>query len=324
MPERPDTTLSTGHLVGLVAGVSLLLAVLLTAFAWPATNTAPRGVPVAVAAPPAVAGELQQQLSARAGAGAFEVHVVPDAAAAEAAIRDRRVYGAIVLGPAGGQMLTASAGSPAVAQLLTQLAAGVPAPAGPLAVTDVVPLPEGDPRGAGLGSAMLPLVLGGIISAGLLTGRVPDVGRRVLGAVGIAAVGGLVLTGILQGWLGALGGSYLANAGVVALGMCAVSLALLGVHRVLGMPGLGLGAAVVMLLGNPLSGVASAPELLPAGWGTLGQWLPPGATGAALRSVAFFDGAAAGLPLSILAGWAAAGLLLCLVPRRRSTAAQPA
>jgi hypothetical protein len=67
----------------------------------------------------------------------------------------------------------------------------------------------------------------------------------------------------------------------------------------------------MMLLGNPLSGLTSAPEMLPSGWGALGQLLPPGAAGTALRSVAFFDGAGAGRPLLVLSCWFVGGLLLC-------------
>ena len=105
---------------------------------------------------------------------------------------------------------------------------------------------------------------------------------------------------MLQGWLGALDGSYWANAGVVSLGIAAIGLTLVGLRRTIGMAGLPLGAMTILLLGNPLSGVTSAPELLPTGWSTLGQLLPPGATGTALRSTAFFDGAGAGLPLLVL------------------------
>ncbi|MGA5196550.1 hypothetical protein [Streptomyces exfoliatus] len=50
------------------------------------------------------------------------------------------------------------------------------------------------------------------------------------------------------------------------------------------MAGFGLGAVVVMFLGNPLSGVASGPHWLPDGWVTVGQLLPPGASGSLLRA----------------------------------------
>ena len=70
-----------------------------------------------------------------------------------------------------------------------------------------------------------------------------------------------------------------------------------------------------MLVGNPFSGMTSAPEMLPTGWSTLGQWLPPGATGTLLRSVAFFDGAGGTRALWILVGWVVLGLALA-APRR--------
>ena len=46
----------------------------------------------------------------------------------------------------------------------------------------------------------------------------------------------------------------------------------------------------MIFLGNPFSGVTSAPELLPAPADWLGRLLPPGAGGTLLRSTAYFDG----------------------------------
>jgi hypothetical protein len=97
---------------------------------------------------------------------------------------------------------------------------------------------------------------------------------------------------------------------VIALGLAAVGLGLLGLSAVAGRAGLGLGAAVVVALGNPLSAAASSPHLLPAGWAGLGQLLPPGAVVAALRAVSGFGGTGAAGPLAVLAVWAAGGLLL--------------
>jgi len=75
----------------------------------------------------------------------------------------------------------------------------------------------------------------------------------------------------------------------------------------------------MVLLGNPLSGAASAPELLPQPWGAIGQVLPPGAGVTLLRSTSFFDGAAATGPLWILLGWFVAGCALILAAQRRVT-----
>jgi hypothetical protein len=72
--------------------------------------------------------------------------------------------------------------------------------------------------------------------------------------------------------------------------------------------GVVLAALAVFLLGNPLSGLTSAPELLPQPWGAVGQFLPPGAGGTLLRSVAFFDGAGAAAAGWVLGAWAGAEL----------------
>lgn len=85
-------------------------------------------------------------------------------------------------------------------------------------------------------------------------------------------------------------------------------------HGLLGLPGLGLTALVMVVLGNPLSGGSSAPQMLPAGWGAFGQWLPPGAGITALRGVAFFDGAGSGMAFAVLGGWLLLGLVLTLLP----------
>src|SRR3990170_418365 len=140
------TSASWADVGGAVLGLTVLLSVLLTAFAWPAANSEPRDVPIAVAAPAPVAAKIEAGLASGLGAAAFDVSRLADRPDAVAAIRDRDVYGAIVVGPRGAQMLTASAASPAVAQILGQMATRLPADptaaaAGPVQVTDVVPLP---------------------------------------------------------------------------------------------------------------------------------------------------------------------------------------
>jgi hypothetical protein len=133
---------------------------------------------------------------------------------------------------------------------------------------------------------------------------------RLLGLVAYAVLAGLAVTAIVQYWLGALPGDYLANAAVVGLLALAMAAAVAGLGTLLGAGGIVLAVLVVFLLGNPLSGLTSAPELLPQPWGAVGQLLPPGASGTLLRSVAFFDGAGAATPAWVLGAWAAGGLLL--------------
>ncbi|MEU2548553.1 ABC transporter permease [Streptomyces roseolus] len=302
----------------LTVGVSLLL----TAFAWPSVRSSVHGVPIAVAGPaPAVeqfAAVLGQRLP-----GGFEITEVADTAAAERLIRDREVYGAIDLGSGTPRVVTASGASVAVAQTLAGVAAGLGqapgAGAGP-AVRDLVPLPADDPRGAGLAAGALPLVMGGLLAALVLTGLVRGSVRRVAGAVAFAVTGGLAMVTILQFWLGSLDGSAWANGGAIAMTLAATSLCVLGLESLLGPVGFGLGATVMMLVGNPLSGAATAPEMLPGWSGALGQLLPPGAGGQLLRSTAFFDGHGAVRPAAVLAAWLVLGVALSLVGGLRARA----
>jgi hypothetical protein len=301
------------RIAGLVAGVTVVLAVMLTAFAWPAIRSAPHDLPFAVAGPPPAVAQVAAQLEQRSP-GVFRLVRLAGRDAARDAIRDRRVYGALVLEPMGATMLVATAASPVVAQALSQFAGGLSTSTGArVAVEDVVPAPAADPRGAGLAAGALPLALGGIVVAALLIRLVAGVVARLVGALAASLVAGLVLTAILQGWFGSLDGNYWFTSAAMALGIAASAAALLGLGALFGLAGLAVGAALVVLLGYPLSGIANAPEMLPPGWGTLGQLMPPGATGSLLRSVAFFDGAGAGRPVAVLLGWLAAGLLMWAV-----------
>jgi hypothetical protein len=309
-------------LVAVIILLTALLTVLLIAFAWPAARSEPRHVPLAVAGSATAVQQVTTQLD-QAMPDGFDITAVPDRAAAVQKIEDRDVYGAIVLDSPQPEVLTASAGAPVIAQLLTQMSSRL-SPQSPPKVTDVVPLPQDDPRGSGLAAGALPLVLGGIIAAGGLTQLVRSGARRVIGAITFAITGGLALAAVLQYWLGSFQGSYLGNAGVITMSIAAISLTLLGLEWLLGTAGLALGGAIMMLLGNPLSGMTSAPEMLPTGWGALGQLLPPGAAGTALRSVSYFDGAGAARPLVVLACWLVVGLALCALGATRSKRVVPA
>jgi hypothetical protein len=268
-----------------VALLTVLISVLLTAFAWPSVRSSVHDVPIAIVGPAAAAGQVGAALDQRLP-DAFEITRVDTTAAAEELIRDRAAYGAIDLSTGTPQVIIASAASAPVAQTLQGVAtalaqAQAPATGPAAAVRDLAALPADDPRGAGLAAGALPLVLGGMLAAVLLTSLIRGTGRRVTGALAFAVTGGLAMAAILESWLGPAG--------------------------------LGLGAATMMLVGNPLAGTATAPEMLPGWSGALGQLLPPGAGGQLLRSTAFFDGHGAAHSVTVLGIWAVAGVALCLI-----------
>ncbi|MFJ4276417.1 ABC transporter permease [Streptomyces massasporeus] len=314
------------HVIAVVVLVPALAALALWAFAWPASRIAPRDLPLGVAGPPAAAAQVERQLERHEGA--FEIHRYADEAAARDAIEDRSVYGAVVVTPQGPELLTASAAGPVVAQFLQRAVGQQAAAQGTQVKTvDVVATPASDPRGAVLNAAALPLALAGIAMGAVVTLLGLRGTRAVIALVGASALVGVIAAGIAHSWLGALSGDWWTEASVLGLSALAVGGAVAGLAALIGPAGTGVGAAVVMLIGNPFSGATSAPQMLPEPAGAIGQWLPPGAGATLLRSVSYFDGAAAAGPALTLAWWAALGLgavLLGSSLRGRKAGSSPA
>lgn len=297
-----------------IVAVPVVIALLLTLFAWPQARLQPRGLPIGVAGPQRAVGAIEQRLAQ--SKDAFEIHRYAGEEAARQAIEDREIYGAFVAAPDGFTLLTASAASPAVAQLLEQRLASPAA-----RILDVVPADRDDPRGAALTASLLPLLLAGLLVGSLAPPGLPqEAGLLVVASVST----GLAAVGVAQAWLGIIGGSWAANAAVLSLMVLAIGAVAAGATALLGRAGLVLAAVLMLLLGNPWSGISSPPELLPRPIGDIGQLLPPGAGASGLRGTAFFDGAGSGRPLLVLAAWALAGLAAmtgaALLGRRRNRA----
>jgi hypothetical protein len=307
--QPPD--LALGLLLAVVAVVVQVL--LLPLFAAPAANIAPRDLPLVMAGPQAAATEAAERL-ASARPGAFKVTVLTDSAAADRALTERSAYGAIVLGPQGPALHVASAASPTVAALLGQAVSGL-APGQPMPVTDVVPTDPDDPRGAGFASGFLPLAIASLFAAILLTIRARSRGSRLVGLLTFGVLAGVAGAAVLQLWLGILPGTFLLNAAAIGLISLAIAAGMAGLGALLGPAGLGLGVLVVFLVGNALSGVGSAPELLPQPWGEVGQYLPIGAGGTLLRSVVYFEGEGGAMAAWVLGAYALIGLAFVALRR---------
>ncbi|MDT0441049.1 ABC transporter permease [Streptomyces johnsoniae] len=302
-----------------MAGLLMAQAVMLVLFAWPNARTEPRDVPIALAGPPPAVEQVAATMEERLP-GAFTIHRVADEEAARERIEERDDYGALVLGAEQPRLLVATAANRPIATLLEAVA--TQAAGGQVAVEDVFPAPSDDQQGAALTMSMLPMVLLPMIVGILLSQLVPYLRWRLAGALTFSVVGGFACAAVLQGWIGVIEGSYASNAGVLILMMSAVSLTLVGAGAVGRTVGVGLGALVVFLFGNPFNGVGAGPEMLPQPWGEIAQLLPAGAGGQLLRSSAFFDGHGSGEQVLILACWVAFGVLLTLCAGwfRRSSA----
>ncbi|KQZ85909.1 hypothetical protein ASD56_06415 [Microbacterium sp. Root166] len=349
----PRTTWGFAALFGLLG--SLIVAVVVTAFVWPAATSEVHGLPVAIGGPADQVALVEGAMSEQ-DPEPFALQAVDTRAEAVALIETREIYGAILLGDEP-EVLIASAAGPVAANALrgvatqlqgkidtgvtdaltAQLTAiaqalqsgqqpqlppgGAALPEVPtVTVTDLVPLAEGDATGAGLAASVFPLVLGGMIGGILLTLLVQGVVRRLVGLVvfGVAAGAGIVL--VMQSWFGILQGDWLLNAAVVGTGVMATGALIIGLAALVGPPGIGIGAVITMLIANPIAGAAAPPQFLPEPWGAVGQFFVPGASATLLRSVGYFPDAPTLMQWLVLGAWLAGGVLLALIGHHREAA----
>lgn len=297
----------------IVPGV-LTPLIFVAAFILPGHDPKANGLPLAIAGPPAAARSLLRPL------GDVKMINVPDGSAASRAVRNRAAYGAIVVA-ARPTIYIASGASFVFATTLRQ--DGARAGIDPQQIHDLAPLPGGDPRGSVLNLVALALLITSITGAALAVANMPDltVGRRETSVAGVAALAGLGTAAILKA-ANALPGSFLAETALFALLIFTVALVTGGLVRHRGQIGTTLSFLFFLVLANPGSGLASAPDLLPTPWKEIGGLLPPGAAGQALRGTAYFGGARVLAPTLVLLAWAALGAVLNALADRR--AASPA
>lgn len=331
----PTTRSGTGRTswriaIGAGLGVSLLVGLFAAALLWPIVTASPQNIPLAVAGPEQAVAGIEQQLAAQ-DEDLFEITTVDDKAAAVEAIETREVVGAIVVSD-GIEILTTSAGSPQVAQMLSQMGTALSSQAGPggqaptVTVTDVVPAGT---NGTAANLAMMPTLIGGMAAGviSILLVRTPL--RRFATLATVAIAGGLVGAAVLVPWFEVLDGSYLLVASALAMGILAIGSFIAGLGTLLGRAGLGIGAALVMLIGNPWAGTFAPREFLVEPMASIGAAMPNGAIANLLRSISFFPDAATGNQWLILTIWAVVGLAMvgigAALPRnRQQTAAHTA
>ncbi|MFC8231359.1 hypothetical protein [Streptomyces sp. NPDC057287] len=323
MPKH-STVPGTGRKLALVVlGLAALITTMLCAFALPSLHSGPHHVPIGVTGAASTVGDFREAIDE----DAWDVRVYETPAAVRSAVEDREVTGGIAVTEQRVDVYTATAGAPSATSAVTALGEKTAAQqTTDVSVHDLVSFTEDDPRGTGLTSALMPMIFGGIFPA-LILGSFfpghPGLRTRIAGALLFSVVAGAAVAAVLQFATHSIAGGYgLTTLGVV-LGMAAMSTTLLGLQARFGMAGFAFGSALMMLLGNPLSGLATGPHWLPDGWATLGQLLPPGASGSLLRANAFFDGADAGLPALTLAVWVAVGIALAFLADRRGRRSLP-
>lgn len=320
----PRTVDPPSRLAVIVLALVGVLTLMLLAFAAPALSSGPEGLPLAVSGPEQGVSRVTAALDKEAP-GTFDVTTYGSADEAERAILDREAVGGIAVGAEGVTIQTASGAGASHQQLLTGIGSGLERSGQKVTTTELAATTDDDPSGVGVAALGFPLVFGGMATAALLTlaYRGP-VRMRLAGATALALLGGLVVAGILQFGFGVFDGPYGLIALSISAGILAIGATVLGLGALVGTPGIGIGAVTMLLVANPLSGLANGPEWLPQPWGEIGQYLPVGAAGSLIRSVAYFDGGGAAGPAVVLVAWIVAGVALAGLGagrQRRRTAA---
>ncbi|MFE4196076.1 hypothetical protein ACFRJ9_09450 [Paenarthrobacter sp. NPDC056912] len=330
---RPHTKWPVALGFGIVG--SLIVAIVVLAFLWPAKTTAAHNLPISISGPTAAVTALKDAIATQQP-DAFDFVEVANRDAAVSQIKARETYGGIVLGDATTmpEVLTAPAGSAAATQILNGVAAqlqvqltqrvaaagGNPATA-KVTVTPVVPLSASDPNGSGLAAASFPMAMGGMIGGALISLLVVGAIRRLVALAGFGVAVGLILALILDTWFGFLQGDFWINASAIALSILATSAFIVGCTSLLGTKGIAIGAVLTLFVGNPISSAAAPWQFLPEPWGAVGQFFVPGAASWLIRSLSYFPDANVAPQWWILLGWTAVGLILTLVGHFRAEAA---
>lgn len=214
------------------------------------------------------------------------------------------------------QAAQAQSGEQAETQLSTS-GDGFTIPTVTVTVTDIAPLAGGDSTGTGLALAALPLIMGGISGAVVLSTVITGLRRQLYSALIYSVMGGLVVTGILQGWFDVMQGSYWMNALIIGLEVAALSSTVIGAKNAFGNVGMAVVSVTMLLVGNPLSGATVPAYFLPSPWGAVGRLLPPGAALDLLRNVSYFPQAPSMTGWLVLLAWLALGIALNWVARLR-------
>ncbi|MEU1151097.1 ABC transporter permease [Streptomyces sp. NPDC005863] len=212
-------------------------------------------------------------------------------------------------GKASGKVMldVSGASGASVAQVLAETAPKVGEKVGvTVAVKDVNPLQEGDPRGLAIFYISLAAVIIGFVGAIQLSvhARGLNPAERIGFTVLYALLGAFVIAAVVDWWLGALDLPFVESWLILALTMFTSGMVFTMFNTLFGRWAMIPTWGLMVLLGNPSSGGAVSWPLLPSVLGHIGQWLPPGASVNAQHTAVYFGGHQHAFPFLVLAGWA--------------------
>ncbi|WP_051031530.1 hypothetical protein [Nocardia veterana] len=294
-------------------------------------NPTPHRIPVAVvdagAAVPAADQRFLDTMNQALNGSLHPLHYDTPAAAREA-VESQRVFAILDLRTDARIPVDVSGASgSSVAQVVTTAAGEASRRTRiPIAVTDINPLQPGDPRGLAIFYITLAAVIIGFVGAiqlGVHAGAL-NAAQRIGFTVAYATLGGFAISAVVDWWLGALTLPFPQSWGILAFTMFTSGMIFSMFNALFGRWAMIPTWGVMVLLGNPSSGGAVSWPLLPSVLGTIGRWLPPGASVNAQHTAVYFAGHQHIFPYLVLAGWALVASAVFWVWRdRRGDAGDP-
>jgi hypothetical protein len=268
----------------------------------------------------AVAGP-QQMVDAIRGQDQLSVTQVADADAARAQVYDRRTDAAFVVGQTGElKIYVAGGGGRSVANASETVGRAIAGKAGlTSSVEDVAPTTAADPQGTVEFYAVIFLSIGATLGAsvfGFMMGSVRRLSTLALRTLSLAAYSVLLAGGVtvyVDGVLGALTSHTWQVFGALWLYAMAVAGAVTGVAAAFGTVASALVTAFLVIVGNAAAAGPVGLPLLTGFYTTLNAIVPQGSGVALLRSIEYFGGNGAMIPVATLALWGAVGLALAVI-----------
>ncbi|MBF6171311.1 ABC transporter permease [Nocardia blacklockiae] len=253
--------------------------------------------------------------------GALHVDRFDDPGAAREAVEAQRVFAIMdVRQPDRVTVDVASASGSSVAEVISSAATQVGRQVQlPVTVTDINPLQPGDPRGLAIFYITLAAVIIGFVGAIQLSvhARALNPAERIAYTAAYSVLGGFVIAAVVDWWLGALRLPFVESWFILALTMFTSGMIFTMFNTLFGRWAMIPTWGLMVLLGNPSSGGAVSWPLLPSVLGSIGRWLPPGASVNAQHTAVYFAGHQHLFPFLVLAAWALAASAVFWIWRGR-------
>ncbi len=176
-----------------------------------------------------------------------------------------------------------------------------------------IPLAPKDPFALVPSTLLVALLVGGYMSASLLTSTLGSASQRWRGLwlLGFSVLTGLVVDLIATYWLEGLpAASFWISWPIMSLIILVVALFAAVLRRILGPTGIVVTLIVILQFGNPSSGGANGVPYLTSFWKAVGPFLPPRNSYLLLRNSLYFDGHGIRQSLMVLLAYAVIGAVV--------------